>query len=141
MSRRFKRPVADLKKQILSCIGEYDHPSAVFISEQINCKPYLVRKIINLLRDEDGVSIQPGKGGYIRSDEATNQDDVHLFRKALNSHAHFSKIINAAQKDINTRWKETKYYKDVQQVFGIFAPKGLIVQNTIAELEDRSLKI
>lgn len=95
----------DLAKLVKQYLGTCDagRATAKTLAKQFKKSEGRIYSIIRQLR-EDGVGILPSRTGYVRSEYATKNDDVHFFRVVSGRRVSDYLAVTAAAPDIRKRW-------------------------------------
>ena len=87
-----------------------ENMTAKELSRKLNACSNTIHKAIRKLR-ERGIGIHPGRKGYILSEFATRQDDVHFSRRVMSRRVSDAIALQAAFPHIEKRWDGIEHFR------------------------------
>lgn len=101
-------------------LKDNDYLTADDIQKACRLSRWSVYQIIRHLR-LDGIGIIPTKKGYILSEFARKNDDVHFMRRCFGRRTSDLIALSAAEQDITKRWRAVEDKNNINQVFKYLA--------------------
>jgi biotin operon repressor len=92
-----------MMKKAMSIFRDEEYLPAKALGEKLGMRVSAVYRLVRMFR-EDGVGIHPNPKGYILSEFATKNDDVHFLRRLNGRRVSDILALRAAEHSIRKRW-------------------------------------
>ena len=115
-----REKTAIMVKKMHDLLTEKNYLTVKEISDKLRIRTWKIYQIIRFLRIE-GIGILPTRKGYVLSESAQKNDDVHFMRKCFGRRTSDLIALHAAQADIQTRWHGVEDKNNINHVFKYLA--------------------
>lgn len=102
-------------KKLHNLLNENNYLSTKELTKKLNKSAPTIYRMIRYLRLE-GIGIIPTRKGYVLSESANKQDDVHFIRRCFGRRTSDLLALQTAQSDIQNRWNAVEDKNNINQV-------------------------
>lgn len=115
-----RQKTALMIKKVHDLLKENEYLTTDELCKKCHLKRWSIYQIIRYLRLES-IGVIPTRKGYILSEFAKKNDDVHFMRRCFGRRTSDLIALSAAEPDITKRWKGIEDKNNITQVFKYLA--------------------